>query len=121
MQLDLEEVPHILPSTDVQVKPCSVKLHRCDIEPAKPPPRTPIEVNVVVQHPVYDLRKHEQDNQNPATSTCRAKWSVILNVSYVSLFDDSSSEETSNEIQLDPPVPSKRNPPIIDWLHINTC
>ena len=57
MQLDLEEVPHVLSNTGVQVKPCSVKLHRCDIEPAIPPPRIPIQVNVVVQQLIYDLRK----------------------------------------------------------------
>ena len=110
MQLDLEDAPQVLSSTEVQVKPCSVKLHRCDIEPAKPPPRIPIEVNVVVQEPAYDLRKCEHDKQNPATSTCRAKRSVSLNVSYVSLFDDSSSEETSTDVQLDQQVPSKREP-----------
>ena len=110
MQLNLEDVPQIPTNTKVQVKPCSVNLHRCDIEPAKPLPRVPIEVNVVVQERVYDLRKCEQDIQNPATSTCRAKRSVSLNISYVSLFDDSSSEETSNEIQLNQPVPSKQEP-----------
>ena len=110
MQLNLEDVPQIPTNMEAQVKPCSVKLHRCDIEPAKHLPRVPIEVNVVVQGRAYDLRKCEQDIQNPATSTCRAKRSVSLNVSYVSLFDDSSSEETSNEIQLNQPVPSKREP-----------
>ena len=110
MQLNLEDVPQISTNTKIQVKPCSVNLHRCDIEPVKPLPRVPIEVNVVVQECAYDLRKREQDIQNPATSTCRAKRSVSLNVSYVSLFDDSSSEETSNEIQLNQSVPSKREP-----------
>ena len=110
MQLNLEEVTQIPTNTEVQVKPCSVKLHRCDIEPAKPLPRVPIEVNVVVQEQAYDLRKREQGIQNPTTSTCRAKQSVSLNVSYVPLFDESSSEETSNEIQLNQPVPSKREP-----------
>ena len=110
MQLNLEDVLQILTNMEVQVKPCSVKLHRCDIEPAKNLPRVPIEVNVVVQERAYDLRKREQDIHNPATSTCRAKWSVSLNVSYVSLFDDSGSEDTSNEIQLNQPVPSKQEP-----------
>ena len=110
MQLNLEDVPQIPTNTEVQVKPCSVKLHRCDIVSAKPVPRVPIEVNVVVQERAYDLRKREQDTQNPATSTSRAKRSVSLNVSYVSLFDNSSSEETSTEMQLNPPAPSKREP-----------
>ena len=110
MQLNLEDVPQIPTNMEVQVKPCSVKLHRCDIEPAKNLPRVPIEVNVVVQEHAYDLRKREQDIHNPATSTCRAKRSVSLNVSYVSLFDDIGSEDTSNETQLNQPVPSKRKP-----------
>ena len=110
MQLNLEDVPQISTNTKIQVKPCSVNLHRCDIEPVKPLPRVPIEVNVVVQECAYDLRKCEQDIRNPATSTCRAKRSVSLNVSYVSLFDDSRSEETSNEIQLNQSVPSKWEP-----------
>ena len=70
----------------------------------------PIEVNVVVQHPAYDLRKCDQDNKNSATSTCRTRRSVSLNVSYVSMFHDSSSEETTNEVHSDPLVPSKREP-----------
>ena len=73
MQLNLEDVPQISTNTKIQVKPCSVNVHRCDIEPVKPLPRVPIEVNVVVQECAYDLRKREQDIRNPATSTCRAK------------------------------------------------
>ena len=102
--------PQISTSTKLLVKPCSVNLHRCDIEPVQLLPRVPVEANVVVQESAYDLRKHEQDIRNPATSTCRAKRSVSLNVSYVSLFDDSSSKETSNKIQLNRSVPSKREP-----------
>ena len=110
MQLNLEDVPQISESTKLLVKPCSVNLHRCDIELVQPLPRVPVEANVVVQESAYDLRKREQDIRNPATSTCRAKQSASLNVSYVSLFDDSSSEETSNKIQLSRSVPRKQEP-----------
>ena len=88
MQLDLEDTPQVPINTGVQVKPCMIKLHRCDIEPTKSSSRVPIEVNVVVQDHSYDLRKCEQNTVNPATSTCHAKRSVSLNVSYVSLFDE---------------------------------
>ena len=63
MQLNLEDVPQIPTSMEAQVKPCSIKLHRCDIEPAKPLPRVPLEVNVVVQECAYDLRKREKDKK----------------------------------------------------------
>ena len=85
MQLNLEDVPQISMSTKLLVKPCSVNLHRCDIEPVQLLPRVPVEANVVVQESAYDLGKREQDIQHLATSTCRAKRSVSLNVSYVSL------------------------------------
>ena len=48
MQLNLEDTPQISPTKDTQVKPCNIRLHRCDIVPAKSTSRTPIEVNVVV-------------------------------------------------------------------------
>ena len=38
---------------------CSVKLSRCDIVVSRPPPSTPIEVNVVVNCTSYDLRTKE--------------------------------------------------------------
>ena len=110
MQLHLEDVPQVPTGIEVQVKPCSIKLHRCDIEPVKPLPRVPFEVNVVVQDCAYDLWKREQNANNPATSTCRAKRSVSLNVSYVSLFDESSSEDTSNDVQSNQTIPNKREP-----------
>ena len=66
MQLDLEDTPQVPINTGVQVKPCMIKLHRCDIEPTKSSSRVPIEVNVVVQDRSYDLRKHEQNTVNPA-------------------------------------------------------
>ena len=110
MQLNLEDVPQIPNNMEAQTKPCSIKLHRCDIEPSKPLPRVPLEVNVVVQECAYDLRKREQTPKNPATSTSRAKRSVSLNVSYTSLFDDSSSEDTSNSVQTNQTAPSKKEP-----------
>ena len=110
MQLNLEDVPQIPTGTEVQVKHCSIKLRRCDIAPVKPMPGVPLEVNVVVQDCAYDLRKREQNTNNPATSTSRAKRSVSLNVSYVSLFDESSSEDTSKDVQPNQTIPSKREP-----------
>ena len=110
MQLNLEDTPQAPTSTDQQVKPCSIILQRCDIESAKRLPTVPLEVNVVVKERAYDLRNREQDTTNPATSTSRAKWSVSLNVSYTSLFDDSSSDEIAAEVHSNQHAPNKREP-----------
>ena len=96
MQLNLDDVPQpMTPVTDVT--PCIVKLYRCDIMPTNPTPRAPIKVNVVVKYPKYDLWIRDSDNQNTVTSTYRSQCTVSQNVSYVSMFQDSSSEDTLTE------------------------
>ena len=100
MQLDLDYVPQSWTSVP-ETTPCSVKLYRCDIVPTEPKPSTPIEVNIVVKHPNYDLRTKDHDICNTATSTCRSQRSISKNISYVSMFQDSSLEDTVNEGQLE--------------------
>ena len=65
-------------------------------------PQTPIEVNVVVNHTSYDLRTKETPKKNKATSTTRSRQSVSQNVSYVNLFQDSSSDDTTSEATMQP-------------------
>ena len=102
MQLNLDNEPH--PSTSKQgqeTTPCIVKLYRCDIVTPDTKPKsvsTPIEVNVVVQRPGYDLRtKDHSNNGNKATATTRSRRSISQNVSYAKMFQDSSSDDTSHE------------------------
>ena len=58
---------------EAATRPCSVKLSRCDIVVSRPPPPTPIEVNVVVNHASYGLRTKESPKRNKATSTTRSR------------------------------------------------
>ena len=69
---------------------------------SRPTPPTPIEVNVVVNRTSYDLRTKETPKRNKATSTTRSRRSVNQNVSYVNLFQDSSSDDTTSEATAQP-------------------
>ena len=99
LNLDNEPLPYI-PLHVTGTRPCSVKLYRCDIAAPDPKPNitnTPIEVNVVINWPNYDLRMKDCDKNNKATSTSRSHQSISQNVSYVNMFQDNSSEDTANE------------------------
>ena len=65
-------------------------------------PPTPIEVNVAAKCPTYDLRAKDIPKGNKATSTTRSRRSIIQNVSYVDMFQESSSEDTANEATVQP-------------------
>ena len=98
MQLSLyNDPPDQQAVQEIVTRPCSVKLSRCDIVVSRPIPSTPIEVNVVVKCTSYDLRTKDTPKGNKATSTTRSHQSVNQNVSYVNLFQDSSSDDTANE------------------------
>ena len=106
MQLNLDNKPqHQKAVEEAVTRPCSVKLFRCDIVVPKPLPKvvnTPIEVNVVVKHPNYDLRAKGTPKGNKATSTIRSHHSISQNVSYVEMFQESSSDDTANEVTVQP-------------------
>ena len=103
MQLSLDNDPPDQQAVqEIVTRPCSVKLSRCDIVVSRPIPATPIEVNVVVNHTTYDLRTKDTPKGNKATSTTRSHRSVSQNVSYVNLFQDSSSSDTANESIVQP-------------------
>ena len=103
MQLSLDNDPPDQQAVqEIVTRPCSVKLSRCDIVVSRPIPPTPIEVNVVVNHTSYDLRTKDTPKGNKATSTTRSRRSVSQNVSYVNLFEDSSSDDTTNESTMQP-------------------
>ena len=112
MHLNLDPVPQPQSKAlETQTIPCSVKLYRCDIVPSDHKPSAPIEVNVVVKCTNYDLRNKECDNCNKATSTLRSRHSISQNVSYVSMFHDSSSDDTANEGILETTgIANKREP-----------
>ena len=98
MQLTLDNDPPAEQAVqEIVTRPCSVKLSRCDIVVSRPTPPTPIEVNVVVNHSSYDLRTKDTPKGNKATSTTRSRRSVSQNVSYINLFQDSSSDDTVSE------------------------
>ena len=106
MQLNLDNEPQFQTGVqETETRPCSVKLYRCDIVVPEPKPKsanTPIEVNVVVKHPNYDLRAKDSTKRNKATLTLRSCCSISQNVSYVDMFQDNSSEDTANEGILQP-------------------
>ena len=103
MQLSLDnDPPHQQATQEIVTRPCSVKLSRCDIVVPQPMPPTPIKVNVVVNHPTYDLRAKDIPKGNKATSTTRSRRSISQNVSYVNLFQESSSEDTASEVTVQP-------------------
>ena len=54
-------------------------------------------MNVVVKSPGYDLRTTNSRRGNKATSTTKSRHSVSQNISYVNMFQESSSEDTANE------------------------
>ena len=56
-----------------------------------------VEVNVVVNNPSYELRPKTSTSSNKATSTMRSRRPATRNISYVNLFRDSSSDDTSGE------------------------
>ena len=96
---------------EIVTRPCSVKLSRCDIAVSRPIPPTPIEVNVVVNHTSYDLMTKDTPKGNKGTSTTISHRSVSQNVSYINLFQDSSSDDTANESTVQPlGVAIKREP-----------
>ena len=103
MQLSLDnDPPDQYAVQEIVTRPCSVKLSRCDIVVSRPIPPTPIEVNVVVNHTSYDLMTKDTPKGNKATSTTRSHRSVSQNVSYINLFQDSSSDDTANESTVQP-------------------
>ena len=103
MQLTLDNDPPAQQAVqEIVTRPCSVKLSRCDIVVSRPTPPTSIEVNVVVNCTSYDLRTKDTPKGNKATSTTRSHRSVSQNVSYVNLFQDSSSNDTTSEATVQP-------------------
>ena len=103
MQLTLDNDPPTQQAVqEIVTRPCSVKLSRCDIVVSGPTPPTPIEVNVVVNCTSYDLRTKDTPKRNKATSKTRSRRSVSQNVSYVNLFQDSSSDDTTSEAIVQP-------------------
>ena len=102
MQLNLDNEPeHLQPVQEVETRPCSVKLFGCDIVVPKPLSKvasTPIKVNVVVKRPNYELRIKDTPKGNKATSTTRSHHSISQNVSYVDMFQESSSEDSAKEV-----------------------
>ena len=54
-------------------------------------------MNVVVNRTSYDLRAKEAPKRNKATSTTRSRQLTSQNVSYVNLFQDSCSDDTTSE------------------------
>ena len=88
---------------EAATRPCSVKLSRCDIVVSRPHPPTPIEVKVVVNRASYGLRTKESPKRNKATSTTRSRLSVSQNVSYVNMFQDSSSNDTPSAATVSQP------------------
>ena len=100
MQLTLDTDPPAKQAVqEIVTRPCSVKLSRCDIVVSRPTPRTPIEVNVVVNRTSYDLRTKDTPKGEKATSTTRSLRSVSQNVN---LFQDSSSYDTASEATVQP-------------------
>ena len=88
-----------------KVTPCCVKLTRCDISSPTPTIEktvSHIEVNVVVKNPDYDLRSKIITSGNKATSTMRSRCSASQNISYVSLFRDSSSDDSAGDNMMQP-------------------
>ena len=59
-------------------------------------------MNVVVKRPNYDLRAKDIPKGNKATSTTRSHHSISQNVSYVDMFQESSSDDTANEATVQP-------------------
>ena len=57
---------------------------------------------MVVNHTSYDLRTKDTPKGNKATSTTRSRQSVSQNVSYINLFQDSSSDDTVSEATVQP-------------------
>ena len=103
MQLSLDNEPlHQTAIQQVVTRSCSVKLSRCDIVVPKLLSPTPIEVNVVVKCPNYDLRAKDIPKGNKATSAIRSHHSISQNVSYVDMFQESSSNDTANEATVQP-------------------
>ena len=103
MQLTLDNDPPAQQAVqEIVTRPCSVKLSRCDTVVSRPTPPTPIEVNVVVNCSSYDLRTKDTPKGKKATSTTRSCRSVSQNVSYVNLFQDSSSDDTVSEAIVQP-------------------
>ena len=103
MQITLDNDPPAQQAVQETVtRPCSVKLSRCDIVVSRPTPPTPIEVNVVVNCTSYDLRTKDTPKGNKTPSTTRSRRSVSQNVSYINLFQDSSSDDTTSEATVQP-------------------
>ena len=59
-------------------------------------------MNVVVNCMTYDLRTKDIPKGNKATSTTRSHQSVSQNVSYVNMFQESSSKDTASEATVKP-------------------
>ena len=97
-----------------KVTPCCVKLTRCDtstITSTIERTESHVEVNVVVKNPSYELRPKTSTSSNKATSTIRLRCPATQNISYVNLFRDSSSDDTSGEGMVQPVgAATKREP-----------
>ena len=103
MQLSLDKEPtHQQAIQEIVTRPCSVKLSRCDIVVPQPMSPTSIELNVVVNHMTYDLRAKEIPKGKKATSTTRSHQSISQNVSFVDMFQESSSNDTAGEVTVQP-------------------
>ena len=101
MELNLDIGTPLFPTEpNPKVTPCCVKLTRCDtdtITPTTEMTESHVEVNVVVNNPSYELRPKTSTSNNKATSTMRSRRPATRNISYVNLFHDSSSDDTSGE------------------------
>ena len=99
MELNLDiGTPTFPTEPNPKVTPCCVKLTRCDtIIPTTERTESHVEVNVIVNNPSYELRPKTSTSSNKATSTMRSRRTVTRNISYVNLFCDSSSDDTSGE------------------------
>ena len=115
MELNLDiDTPTSPTEPNPKVTPCCVKLTRCDtstITSTIERTESHVEVNVVVKNPSYELRPKTSTSSNKATSTMRLRHPATQNISYVNLFRDSSSDDTSGEGMVQPVgAATKREP-----------
>ena len=106
MELNLDiGTPTSPTEPNLKVTPCCVKLTRCDtstITSTIERTESHVEVNVVVKNPSYELRPKTSTSSNKATFTMRSRRPATQNISYVNLFHDSSSDDTSGEGMVQP-------------------
>ena len=121
MQLSLDNDPPDQQAVqEIVTRPCSVKLSRCDIVVSRPIPPTPIEVNVVVNHTSYDLRRKDTPKGNKAHKYMLASKRGIITgpkvhtrASTIPKQETPTNEDTDSdamvivEDNIKPPVPNK--------------